>query len=403
MKIGYIINSYPMPSHSFIRREMRALERQGVDLQRFSMRTDRGSLVDPHDIEELERTEIVLETAGAGGLARGVVGALRHGPRRFFRALAMAVRLGRRSEVGVLRHAIYLAEACHLRRRFADLSIPHAHAHFGTNSTTVALLMRCLGGPSYSFTVHGPEEFDKPGALSLDVKIAHCAFVAGVSAFGRSQLCRHADPGDWHKIAIVHCGIDPVRFATPAAMPGGVLHLVSIGRFAEQKGQLTLLEALARHRAAGGATRLTLVGDGPMRGWIERRIGELGLADAVHLTGWVAEAEVERILSGAHVLAMPSFAEGLPMVMMEAMAAGRPVLGTFIAGIPELVTPDTGWLIAAGDAAAMAAAIDRIAALPRADLQHQHRRPVPRCWCRSRRPSAPTLGCSSASKCLAAT
>ena len=369
MKIGYVLNSYPMPSHSFIRREMRALERHGVELHRFSMRTERDKLVDPSDHEELERTEIVLEAAGASGLARAVASVAWRAPGLLAGAAAMAVRLGRRSEVGVLRHMIYLAEACYLRGRFEALSIDHAHAHFGTNSTTVALLMHRLGGPGYSFTVHGPEEFDKPGALALDTKIAHCAFAAGVSSFGRSQLCRQADPDDWDKLEVVHCGIDPARFETVAPMPDGPLRLISIGRLAEQKGQVTLLEALARHRAAGGEASLTLVGDGPMRGVVEARIAALGIGDAVHLTGWVTEAEVERLLAASHVLAMPSFAEGLPMVMMEAMASGRPVLGTYIAGIPELVTPETGWLIPAGDVAEMTKTIGRIASLASADLR----------------------------------
>ncbi|RYH01219.1 colanic acid biosynthesis glycosyltransferase WcaL [Salipiger sp. IMCC34102] len=362
MKIGYVINSYPMPSHSFIRREILALERQGVEVARFAMRTDRDRLVDPGDLAELDKTELVLERAGSLGLARSLLGALSRDPRRFAQALRLAVTLGRRSDRGVLRHLIYLGEASYLLRRFAQRELTHAHAHFGTNSTSVVLLMHKLGGPAYSFTVHGPEEFDAPTSIGLPIKLAHCAFAVGVSAFGRSQLCRWTDPDGWDKLKIVHCGIDPTRFEEPVPLPGGALRVISIGRFVEQKGQLVLLDALARHRAAGGHATLTLVGDGPMRALIEARIATLSLKDAVTLTGWVSEGDVEELIGRSHLLAMSSFAEGLPMVMMEAMAMGRPVLGTYIAGIPELVTPETGWLVPASDAEAMASALDRIAA-----------------------------------------
>ena len=364
MKIGYVLNSYPMPSHSFIRREIRALEAQGVDVHRFSMRTDRDRLVDPDDMAELERTEIVLESTGAGGLAKAVARHMRHGPGRLFRAGRLALRLGRRSEAGVLRHAIYLAEACHLVDRCAALGIGHVHAHFGTNPATVALLMRTLGGPSYSFTVHGPEEFDHPSALSLDAKIGGAAFTVGISSFGRSQLCRWADPADWDRIEVVHCGVEPAKFSEIPPLPEGPLRLVSIGRFAEQKGQLSLVRALAESAAIRDGAHLTLVGDGPMRAEIEREIARSDLTDRVTLTGWVDEASVREILAGSHLIVMPSFAEGLPMVIMEAMASGRPALATYIAGIPELVTDETGWLVPAGDVAALAGAIDRIAALP---------------------------------------
>ena len=108
-------------------------------------------------------------------------------------------------------HLIYLAEACLLRRWLTELGIDHVHAHFGTNSTTVAMLCRMLGGPPYSFTMHGPEEFDAPRSLSLRDKIHHAAFVVAISEFTRSQLCRWAPSEDWHKIHVIHCvGVSPM-------------------------------------------------------------------------------------------------------------------------------------------------------------------------------------------------
>lgn len=275
---------------------------------------------------------------------------------------------------GLLRHLIYLAEAAWVARRCAALGVRHMHAHFGTNATAVALLAQALGGPGYSFTTHGPEEFDAPQALSLGLKCDRARFAVAVSQFGRSQLCRWAGFATWDRLNVVHCGIEPDRFDTPAPLPEGPLRLVSVGRFVEQKGQMVLVQAMAALRASHPDLHLTLVGDGPMRADLEAAIAQAGLDRQITLSGWLDEAGVRAALNAAHVLALPSFAEGLPMVVMEAMAAGRPVVSTLIAGTPELVVADespdrTGWLVPAGDARAFAAALAQAADLPRDRLQ----------------------------------
>ena len=369
LHIGYVLNTYPQPSVTFIRREIQALERQGVRVHRFAMRSDRSALVDAGDLAEYERTELVLK-AGAGRLLADLAHMALTRPRRFGRALRLALRMGARLPRGRLRHLIYLAEAAHVTRRAQALGLRHLHAHFGTNAAAVVALARRLGGPGYSMTVHGPEEFDRPDALSLGDKIAGSEFTVGISSHGRSQLSRWAAHEDWHRLQVVHCGIEPARFPDPVPMPETDLHLVNIGRFAEQKGQLLLPEAVAMARRQGARLRLTLVGDGPMRPAIEAAITQYGLDDAITLTGWLDEAGVRDVLNRAHALVLPSFAEGLPMVVMEAMAAGRAVIGTWIAGNPELIVPGrTGWLVPAGDVAALADAMAQAAALPLADLQ----------------------------------
>jgi glycosyltransferase involved in cell wall biosynthesis len=147
-----------------------------------------------------------------------------------------------------------------------------------------------------------------------------------------------------------------------------------VGRLSEQKGQLLLLEAAAEVAATAPDFRLTLVGDGELRAPTERRIAELGLGDVVEITGWADEAEVRRRILAARALVLASFAEGLPVVIMEAMALRRPVISTWVAGIPELVDADCGWLVPAGDAGALAGAMraalsappERLAAMGRA-------------------------------------
>jgi len=363
--IAYVLNTYPQPSHSFIRREVRALERRGVPVLRIAMRRSELALIDPGDREEAAKTDYVLD-AGPAGLGGALLRSFLAAPGPSWAALQLALKIGRVSPLGRLRHLIYLAEAADVKARCDQAGITHVHAHFGTNAAAVAMLARILGGPSYSFTVHGPEEFDAPAALSLGEKIKHSAFVVGVSQFGRSQLCRWTPLADWDKVKVVHCGIEPTVFPDPAPpAPHEGLHLVAIGRFVEQKGQKVLIEAMAKVPADGPKVTLALVGDGDLRGDLETAIAEAGLGDRVRITGWLDEAGVRAEIAAADALVMPSFAEGLPMVIMEAMAMARPIISTYIAGAPELVLEgEHGWLVPAGDADALAEAIAKLADTP---------------------------------------
>lgn len=357
MTIAYLVNQYPQSSHSFIRREIAALEGMGLTVHRFTLRHTAAKLVDEGDARERQRTRAVLAEGGlklVGALLKTFIA---H-PVASARALRLGWRIGRRSQVGVFRHLIYLAEACVLRGWLKAAGVDHLHAHFGTNSTTVAMLCHALGGPGYSFTVHGPEEFDDPKGLSLGEKARRARFVVAVSSFGRSQLYRWCEPGDWAKIQIVHCGVDDLFLAAAAASPSAAARLVCVGRLAEQKGQLLLVRAAAMLAREGVAFELVLVGDGEMRPQIEAVIAEHGLGDRVRIAGWMSNEAVRQEMLAARALVLPSFAEGLPVVIMESLALGRPVISTYIAGIPELVEPGvTGWLTPAGDVDALAAAM----------------------------------------------
>ena len=369
MKLAYLVNTYPRASHTFIRREIQALERIAIPVHRFAMRSDRAALIDAGDIAEDLRTEHVLEMGILRLMATAVIWMIAH-PVAAVRAMGLALACGKRGAGGPagtggrLRHVIYLVEAAYIARRCRDLGIGHLHAHFGTNSATVALLAHALGGPRFSFTVHGPEEFDAPLALSLPQKIEGAAFVVAISSFGRSQLCRWVGPAHLDKIKVVHCGIEPDRFPTPSAPPEGGPHLVAVGRLSAQKGFAILIEAMAIAAPALPNLHLTLVGDGELRGQIKGLIQKYGLAPRITLAGWQDEAGVRRALDGAQALILPSFAEGLPMVLMEAMANGRPVIATAIAGVPELVNRDCGWVVPAGDAMALATAMHALSQMP---------------------------------------
>lgn len=359
MKVAYLVNQYPKVSHSFIRREILGVEQCGVDVHRFAIRACREELVDEADRQELEKTRIVLDAGGLHLLIQMVAVALRH-PQKFWQALGLVIKLGRRSERGVLLHFIYLAEACVLLKWFQSTGIQHVHAHFGTNSTTVALLCTALGGPPYSFTAHGPEEFDKVTALALPEKIRRAAFVVAISSFGKSQLYRWCEVQDWEKVQEVHCGLDESFLGQPPSPVPDVPHFICVGRLSEQKGQFLLLAAIAQLVAMGEVFQLTLVGDGPLRPAIEAFIEKHQLQGYVKLMGWASNARVRQAVLESRVLVLPSFAEGLPVVLMEALALRRPVITTYIAGIPELVNAKTcGWLITPGSVEALVQAMQQ--------------------------------------------
>ncbi|MDB4989185.1 MAG: colanic acid biosynthesis glycosyltransferase WcaL [Myxococcaceae bacterium] len=363
MRVAYLVNQYPSISHTFVRREIEALERLGVQVSRYSLRPmNEKALPDPADQRELSITHALLGRGGRA-LLPSVARLAASRPALFARAEGLTMRIGKRSERGLLRNFAYLAEACALVEQLEKAEVRHVHAHFGTNSAAVAMLAHELGGPTYSFTAHGPEEFDKPDLIALREKIARAAFVVGVSSFGRSQLYRYCAAKDWGKVHVVRCGVDASYMARAPSPVPDVPRLVSVGRLSEQKGQLLLVEAAALLKNEGRVFELVLVGDGPMRPEVEALIARERLGQHVRITGWASGDEVRSEIEASRVFVLPSFAEGLPVVLMEALGRGRPVITTYIAGIPELVqTEVNGWLVPAGSVAdvavAMRAALD---------------------------------------------
>jgi glycosyltransferase involved in cell wall biosynthesis len=355
--IAYLASQYPKTSHTFIRREIAALERLGFEVRRYATRPVDEKLVDPEDLAEKERTSVVL-ARGASGLLLASLAVLLRAPGRWFGALSSAVGMGWRSERGVLTHLAYHAEACVLVRWMRAQSVRHLHAHFATNATTIALLARELGGPPFSFTIHGPHDLTSAPLLALDRKTRGAKFVAAVSHHTRAQLLRYAGPEDWSKIRIVRCGIDGLYLKQPLAPPAPAPRFLCIARFDPEKGHLVLLEAAARLAAEGLEFRIELVGDGRLRPEIESAVERLGLRRHVALAGWKSSPDVRDLLLASRALVLPSFAEGLPVVLMEALALGRPVVATYVAGIPELVVEgENGWLVPASSVEDLARAL----------------------------------------------
>lgn len=357
MRVAYLVNQYPGISHTFVRREIQALERRGVEVARFAIRPARDKVVAAEDEEEGRKTRHVLGRGAAPVLAEAAAEAARD-PFRAIATLGRALRLGARSEAGLLRHSIYFAEALVVARWLRRERMTHLHAHFGTNSATVALLAARLARASFSMTVHGPEEFDKPGLLALPEKIAAARFVVGVSSFGVSQLRRLTAPAAWGKLRLVRCGVEPAFHAGAVSPPARAPVFVCVARLSPQKGLFTLVEAAAALRREGRDFAVRVLGDGEMRGDLERAIAAADVGDRVVLAGWKTPAEIRAEIERARIFLLPSYAEGLPVSIMEAFFLGRPVVSTYVAGIPELVREDeNGWLAPAGDAAALADAM----------------------------------------------
>jgi glycosyltransferase involved in cell wall biosynthesis len=288
MRIAYFINQYPKVSHSFIRREILALERQGFEIQRIACVAGMPNCRTTRMCEQ-GKTQYVLQ-GGVKALLKPALQVLRQQPRRFFASLWLALRLGRRADRAWPYHLIYLAEACRVLQWLQASGAVHVHAHFGTNSTEVVMLARALGGPAYSFTVHGPEEFDKPQFLHVGEKVRRAAFVAAVSSYGRSQLFRWVAHEHWDKVKVVHCGLERSFHDVPAVAAPSAPRLVCVGRLCEQKGQLLLLEAARLLAAQAVEFELVLAGDGEMREQLEALIARHGLQAQVRITGWISSA-----------------------------------------------------------------------------------------------------------------
>lgn len=364
-RIAYFVNQYPAVSHSFIRREIHGLEERGYEVLRVALYGWNTELVDEVDEVERKATRYVLQ----GGLLKLVGSALKlalHRPRKFVSGFRLAVQMSRKRGKPLAYHLAYLAEACRMAPWLEEHQAEHVHAHFGTNSAEVVMLAHSLGGPPYSFTVHGPDEFDMPDALGIGEKVGRSAFTVAITSYARAQLYRWVDYSSWDKVKVVHCGLEDEFFGTKQVPIPSEQRFVCIGRLSEQKGQMLLVRAVRELVDEGRDLHVVIVGGGPMYSQIESLIDALGVTKHITLTGAVPSEELKRHILESRALVLPSFAEGLPMVIMEAMGLRRPVLSTYVAGIPELVQPGlNGWLVPAGSVDALVQGLREAIETPR--------------------------------------
>jgi colanic acid/amylovoran biosynthesis glycosyltransferase len=364
MRIAYFVNQYPKVSHTFIRREILALEARGLTIQRFALRGWDAELVDPDDTREVARTRFVLRH-GLAGLAGACLRLSCTSPLRVWAGVRAAFGVACGGDRTWLHHLVSLAEGIQLAEWLRAARVTHLHAHFGTNSAEVAMLASVVSGLPYSFTVHGSDEWDRPRQYKLREKVARASFAVCISQYTRAQLARWAQPEHRHRLHVVHCGLDSDFLEAPRLPVPDNWRLVCVGRLCREKAQEVLLEAIALLRERGMRVELVLAGDGESRAKLEDRIRDLALIDQVRITGWVGADEVRRLLQQSRGLVLPSLMEALPVVLMEAMAIGRPVVSTYVGGIPELVRPGIdGWLVPASGVAELAEAIESLLRTP---------------------------------------
>ena len=358
MTLAYLTSLYARASDSFIRAEVLQLRSFGHTVHTFSILEPSSSeLVSDEIRDEHARTDYILKH-GIVILFLNTLSAFFCSPARWCSALVLSARCGWPGIKGRLWPLAYFFEACYLSGQLRKKKVSHLHCHIGEGCASAAMLASALSGVTYSFTVHGPGEFDRPTLLSLDEKVHRSKFTVVISQYGASQLYRWTDPADWKKIQVVRCG---VRWQDlKAKAPVSDRRLVCVGRLSEQKGHLLLVEAIAALKEEP-PFEVVLVGDGPLRGAIEERAAVLGVRGRVKITGWLSAEKVLEEVSRSRAMVLASFAEGLPVVLMESLALERPAVSTGIAGIPELIEPGvSGWLVPAGSIEALAKAMKEV-------------------------------------------
>jgi colanic acid/amylovoran biosynthesis glycosyltransferase len=373
MKVAYLCSEYPAVSHTFVLREVTALRRLGMTIETFSIRRSRAEhLLAEADCAAFASTYAILPPQWLRLILAHLYLAAT-APRAYLDVLSLAMRLSRPGWRARLWQLFYFVEAVVLWNRCRALGIRHVHVHFANAAADIALLASRLGtrlepaSPwSWSFTMHGPTEFANVSAYGMNAKVEQAEFVICISDYARSQLMGLTRRGLWQKLHVVHVGIPLAQFErTSSTHRSSDVHILFVGRHVPEKGHAVLLEGVAMLARRNHRLRVTLVGDGPERIELEHLADRLGLASHVAFTGAVGQDDIMRIYESATIFCLPSFAEGVPTVLMEAMAMQLPVVSTWIAGIPELVEHErSGFLVAPGRPDALADQLERLIADP---------------------------------------
>jgi colanic acid/amylovoran biosynthesis glycosyltransferase len=360
LPLAYLVSRYPAVSHTFILREVQRLRALGHRIETASVNPpDRSSA----QMDEAERHEAAatycLKQDGIPGAARALAWCLLSSPVRLLRGLRLGWSLGRGP-----RGLAYAVEAVMIARWMQLQGLGHLHVHFGNAGASVGLLVKALIDCHLSCTIHGPDEFDDVPGQQLRWKLEAADAVVCISQFARSQLMRIGSPAHWDKLSLCRLGVDlsQFRYADPLPAAGRRLRLLCVGRLTPAKGQVLLVQACARLLRYGIDFELELVGDGPDRERIEAAIAAAGLQQRILLLGALTQQGVRKAMSAADLFVLPSLAEGIPVVLMEAMSSGLPCVSTPVNGIPELIAHGRNGLLAIpGDVDSLADCLRQLA------------------------------------------
>ncbi|AXC10137.1 glycosyl transferase, group 1 [Acidisarcina polymorpha] len=371
-KLGYLISRYPAISHTFILREVLELRRLGYHIEVASINQPdqpRSGLT----LEERAEADstFYVKSSGARGALQAQASELAHNPLAYMRGFIFAAALGGTDPRRAIMSILYFVEAVLIVQWMRARGLKHLHVHFATPAATVGLIVAKVSRFTFSLTIHGPDEFyDTPGYL-LPEKIATANLLCVIGMFARSQVMRLCESSLWDKIELTPLGVDARLFRpTGLAKTAKIFEILCVGRLVPAKGQHVLLAAVARLRSSGRAVLLRLVGDGPDRSSLEASTRLLRIEDSVIFEGPVNQDRIRDLYATADVFVLASFAEGIPVVLMEAMAMEIPCVSTWVNGIPELIRDSIdGLLVSPSDADALAAAIARL--MDDGDLRNQ--------------------------------
>ena len=361
LPLAYLVSQYPTTNHTYLLREIRGLRAAGWDVAVLSIRgPDRPvSGLSGEELSEFQSTFYVL----GGGLAAAAGAHLRmllSRPAGYLTGFFQSFRLAGFAPGEIPRWLLFFHEAVMALDRLRKIGACHLHVHY---ASSVGLLASLVGGVQVSQSIHGSAEFENPGPFRLREKVARAAFVRAISRYGKSQLMRFSDPRYWDKIEVCALGVDPAQFlpSDRRRQPEEPFELLTVGQVAPAKGQHILISALALLTAQGRNMRLRIVGDGALRASLEDQARRLGVRDQVLFEGFRDNRELPDYYRRADAFVLPSFAEGVPVVLMEAMAMEVPCVASRITGIPELIEDGvSGLLVPPADEHALAGAIARL-------------------------------------------
>jgi colanic acid/amylovoran biosynthesis glycosyltransferase len=366
-RVAYLVSWFPAVTETFILDEVRELRRRGVEVEVFPLFGARGGQVHSAWRELAGRTH--YHRSASWEMVAAQLHWLRRKPGALLRAWAEALLRNAPSRKLLVRTPLVLLKGALVARRIEAMGMPHVHAHWATHPALAAWLVRALTGIDYSFTAHAHDLYVDRAMLREKVEAAR--FVVTISEFNRRLLAEVCGPAAAAKVHVIRCGVDSAAFAPAPRRDRGVPTFACVASLREYKGHAVLLDAVRLLRERGKSVRAVLVGDGELRGALEARIARYGLADAVELRGALPHEQIAGVLADATAMVLPSVTsrdgqmEGIPVALMEAMAAGVPVISTRLSGIPELVRDgETGLLVPERDPAALAAAMERIARDP---------------------------------------
>lgn len=360
IRIAYLVSQYPAVNHTFILREIRGLRKLGAEIYVASIRdVDRP----PEQMTADEREEALatyfVKSTGIMKIASYHLATFFAHPVTYIRGFVYALSLGKFHPKQTISAFFYFIEAVIVGRWMKQQRLSHFHTHF---SSTVGLIIRRIFPVTMSMTIHGPSEFDDSAGFRLSEKIRESSFVCAISNYACSQLMKVSDYSQWSKIEVSPLGVDLTMFVPrPFRATPQIFEVIFVGRLASVKAQHILVAAIDCLRKQNRRVRLRLVGDGPDRKGLEQNANALGLSDYVIFEGWRNQDQILALYEQADIFALASFAEGVPVVLMEAMAMEIPCVATRITGIPELIRDGVeGLLVAPSSVEELAGAIARL-------------------------------------------